>query len=803
MKKFAQVIISNVKGLGSRPFTYAVPEDLENAVKIGSPVSVPFGNSGSVNGFVTGFVETPDEGFKIKEIEEIIDEEFSFEPEFMRLFMYVSKYYVCDLNTVIQNVFPSKLFGKYRKEVKLLTLSENLNETEKEVCKTLSKEKFLVLNGCIKKSKLPRSKFLTALRSLKNKNNVEIRTVKTDTVKTKTKNYVRFVNENGAKGRSAEILTLLKNKKECLVSEFVKEAKTTYATLKKLEKSGNVAVFEQTTYRNPLNVYKDLPQTNFPTLNEAQQKAYEFIKQKIKNKEKEPILLHGITASGKTEVYFALINDILKKGKNILFLAPEIAITSMLTKKTAQRFGMENVALWHSKISEGEKHDIREKMKNNEIKILIGARSAVFAPLKNIGLIIIDEEHEDSYKQSAPEPFYNACEVAKILSAIHGATLVKGSATPDVCSFYDAKKANTLVQIKKRFNGQPLAKVEVVNMAEEFSSKGQKIFSRYLIEAINDTLSNKKQVLLLMNRLGYSTTVQCQNCGTPVVCPNCELPLTWHKSDKILKCHKCDYSSTFPAKCNVCGSSEFKFFGSGTEKISEIASKLFPEAIIARMDSQSMTGKNTHSELLRDFEEGKIDILIGTQMSAKGLDNPNVTLVGALNTDTSFAFPDYRCEERGFQLLTQLAGRAGRGNFPARIIFQTFNPEFFTFRAAQNQNYEKFYEREISLRKEFKLPPFCRTVNIVFSGENLSSVQACANDVAEKFREFTLKNSANMAISKPEPCFFEKINNRYRYYLLLKNFDGKRGHSMISFFFGKVSSKSVKILIDTSPRDFL
>lgn len=803
MGKYVNVII-DLKGLNSRPFTYFVPDEDEDKIKIGTPVAVPFGKQGITDGFVIGFENSPEPGIKIKEIAEIKDEKFSFSPEFMQLFIWMSKYYACDLNTVISNVFPGKLFGKYTTVVKR-TEKKYENPTKNEqILLTLTSEKKPINAKTLKqKSKLSYSAYRKAFNDLKEKGVLVSKNVTSGKINAKTEKYVIFQNAQTTSKRAASVLESLENVKEMKLSEFLKIAHTTPATIKKLETAGNLKIENREVYRNPLNIYKNLKRTEFPKLTDEQQAAYDFILKKIEEKTPYPILLHGVTASGKTEVYFALMKKVLESGKNVLFLAPEIALASMLTKKTAERFGTETTAVWHSNVSDSEKRDIRERINDGKVRILIGARSAVFAPLQNIGLIISDEEHDDSYKQTAKSPYYNANEVARMIAHIRGAAFLKGSATPDICSYYEAKTRGTLVSMTKKYNGKTAETVEIIDMREEISAKGQRIFSKYLINAVDETLRGRKQVLLLMNRLGFSTTVRCGACGEILKCPNCDLPLTFHKSQKKLKCSHCDYETQAPEICPHCGEPALKFTGTGSERIEEITAKIFPDAKIARMDTQALTGKNDYIKILDEFLSGQIDILIGTQMSAKGLDNPNVTLVGALNTDTSFSFPDYRCDERGFQLLTQLAGRAGRGDEPARIIFQTFNPEFFAFKTACEQNYEKFYENEIKLREEFKFPPFAKAANITVCGAEAEEAKAGISKIREKFCELVKKHNLNIEANEPQPCFFEKINNEYRYSFMIKNFEDKKGHLLISGFFTKIKAKNLKITADMSPKDFL
>ena len=362
--------------------------------------------------------------------------------------------------------------------------------------------------------------------------------------------------------------------------------------MKKLETLGCVKITTDEIYRNPLSIFSDIKQEPLSKLSEVQEEAYQNIKAKLKSQ--KPILLHGITASGKTEVYFKLIDDVIKQGKNVLFLAPEIALASQLTKRLARKFGVKDVAIWHSSISDGEKYDVWKRLYNNEIKILAGARSAVFAPLQNIGLIIIDEEHESAYKQSNPAPRYDARTIAKKLSQYYQAPLILGSATPDISNYYYATNNNNLFQMLKRYNNAPMAKIKVINMQEYGRAAYKSIISKPLQTEITETLNNNKQVILLINRRGFSTYSQCKACGHVIECPNCAIPMIWHASDKKLKCHYCGQESSFPDECPNCGSDAIKNSGMGTQKIEMLVKELYPNANIERIDSDILTRKNAH-----------------------------------------------------------------------------------------------------------------------------------------------------------------------------------------------------------------
>ncbi|MBQ2645352.1 primosomal protein N' [bacterium] len=808
LKKYA-LVVTDINGLGTKAFTYLIPDDLKNKIKYGSPVVVPFGVKNAVNGFVTGFSDEIDGNYNIKSIIDVLDEDVAFTPEYMQLLLWTARYYVCDLNSVIQTACSSKLFGKYK--TKITRICENIPVTiSSDEEKILLALEFNIPTSEIalkRKSHFTREKFARIIRNLKQKGYLKSENIIDEQkITDKTQRYVKILSKETLNKKFLKILEVLEQYKDVSIPNFLKSAKTTLPTLKKMQKENLIEIFCKKIDRNPLKIYETLPQTNFPQLSEEQKTAYTKISKKIDNGQTEPILVHGVTASGKTELYFALMKKVIENGKNVLFLAPEIAIASMLVKKTAQRFGIENVGIWHSSVSEAEKYDIRTKLKQNRIKILVGARSAVFAPLKNIGLIVIDEEHETSYKQTMPPPYYNAVEVAEKLAIINKATVIKGSATPDVCSYYKAKISDNLIELKERFNNVPLAPVTIVDMKEEISSKGQKKFSRYLISKIEENLKNKKQTILLMNRLGFSTKIQCPSCGEILTCPNCSIPLVYHKNKNSYKCHWCDFEMQESEKCPSCGADSLNFSGMGTEKVEDIIKKIFPTANVKRFDSDSMTHKNAYAQILKEFETGEIDILIGTQMSAKGLDNENVTLVGVINSDNSFIFPDFRSTERGFQLLTQVAGRAGRGQYGGSVVFQTFNPDFSAIKSAKEQNYMQFYEEEIKLRKEFNYPPFSQVIRLIIFGQEDIRVQQASKEI-ENYLKKVIKEknySQNFEVSPASSCAIEKLNNEYRYEILIKNLSGKTGHIFVSKFYKNIKlPKDLKIKIDVNPIDLL
>jgi len=537
-------------------------------------------------------------------------------------------------------------------------------------------------------------------------------------------------------------------------------------------------------------------------LSKAQQKVYD----EIKRINPKTSLIYGITGSGKTEIYFKLIEDTIKQGKNVIFLAPEIALVSQLTMRTIEHFGSDCVAIWHSSITEAEKYETWKKLRNNEIKILFGARSAVFAPIQNLGLIIVDEEHDSGYKQTMPNPRYNAKDVAKKLSELYNAKLILGSATPSIESYYEAINTNSLFTLKERYNNASLPKVVVVDMRLERAEKNYSLFSKTLVKNVKETIERGEQVIFLINRRGFSSYTQCMECGEVIMCEKCAIPLIYHSQTNSYKCHYCNFEKKGDITCPKCGSTALENFGVGSQKVEVVARQFFPDYRIERLDSDSLSKKNEHIEILKRFQNKEIDILIGTQMIAKGLDNKNVTLVGVINADLSFNLPDYRSSERGFSILTQVAGRSGRGDKEGKVIFQTYNSDNSFLINAKEQNYEDFYEKEAFLRKELDYPPYSKMIRIVLSSKNEYRAQKASSEIELHLSDYIKKLSLDETIEVlgPVECVIKKIKEEFRYNIIIKNKIGDLGHRTILRFLKSINlPDDIKMVVDIDPNDIL
>ena len=550
--------------------------------------------------------------------------------------------------------------------------------------------------------------------------------------------------------------------------------------------------------RNPF-INKNIERTNKLKLTPEQKEAFEKIEKEIKKENYKEFLLYGVTGSGKTEIYLQAIEEVLKKGKTAIVLVPEISLTPQMVDRFISRFGQEDIAVLHSKLSVGERYDQWKKIKKGECKIVIGARSAIFAPINNLGLIIIDEEHDSSYK-SETNPRYNAKELAGYIAKQNSIPLILGSATPDVCTYYKAKNNNIeLLELTKRANNSKLPIVETVDLRMELANGNKSILSEKLYNEIEKNLLDKKQTILFLNRRGYSTFVMCRDCGYTVKCKNCNITMTYHLNTNKLKCHYCGHEEKSVLECPECHSKNIKYFGTGTQKLEEEINKIFPNASTIRMDIDTVSKKNSHEEILNKFKNENIDILIGTQMVVKGHHFPNVTLVGVIAADSSLYIEDYKASERTFQILTQVAGRAGREKLPGRVIIQTYNPENFAIECSKKQDYDKFYETEIELRKQLKYPPFCDIISIGLTDIDNNKIKNVSERLYKNIKNLIEKENTNIFIYKPLPCPIDKIKNRYRWRIIIK---GKLTNKLINVINKAIeitNSKTTRIIVDTNP----
>lgn len=596
-------------------------------------------------------------------------------------------------------------------------------------------------------------------------------------------NYGMYNNDIKFNASQEKILELLKENKKVKKEVLNKISVSSVNTL--LKKNILLEEKEENYRHNLINEEK----IKF-NLNEEQQKVYKEIFNSINTN--ETFLLYGVTGSGKTNVYMKVIEDVIKNNKTAILLVPEISLTPQIIKRFTSYFS--NIAVLHSGLSDGEKYDEWRKINEGKVNIVIGARSAIFAPLKNIGVIIIDEEHSQTYKQEN-NPRYNAIDIAKERCKYHNCPLILGSATPSLESFARAKKnVYKLLELKNRYNNNTMPKVDIIDMNKEFK-KVSGYFSNTLIDQIKETLERKEQVILFLNRRGYSSFLTCSSCGYVEKCPNCDISLTYHKSSNMLRCHYCGYATKRKKLCPKC-QEEFKDYGIGTEKVEEELKSLIKDAKIIRMDVDTTTTKNAHAKIINSFLEEKYNILVGTQMIAKGLDFPNVTLVGVLNADIGLNFPDFRSSETTFSLLNQVLGRSGRGNKEGKVLIQTFNPEHYAIAYTKNHDYLGFYNEEMKIRKILKYPPYYYICSIKIISKDYNLASKSSYDVVNYLKQ----NIKNEIILGPSVCNVFKLNNNYRFQIIIKYKDVNNILEYLTniehHYFNK---KDIKVEIDFNP----
>ncbi len=590
----------------------------------------------------------------------------------------------------------------------------------------------------------------------------------------------------------ARIIKILQETPEIPLSDLCVFASAARSSVESLKRKGILTLESVTVFRNP-NADRHIKKDKKPTLTPLQEKAFKQIYKTFKNPEK-PILLHGVTGSGKTELYLNIIEKALEENKSAIVTVPEISLTHQMVERFTSRFG-DKVALLHSALSKGERYDEWQRLLKGEAKIAIGARSAIFAPCKNLGVIIIDEEHDDSYK-SEMGVRYNAREVAECRAKTEGAAVVFASATPDVTSYYRAQSGvYSLVKMEERVAGAELPDVEIVDMRKELEEGNRSPFSKALADAIRERIEKNEQTILFLNRRGHSTFVSCRSCGFVAKCPHCSISLTYHSFTESLLCHYCGYRIKKHELCPECGSKHVHGFGTGTQKIEEKLAEEFPSASVLRMDLDTTGTKGAHEKILEKFKEKNINILLGTQMISKGLDFQNVTLVGVLSADQALNMGDYRAQERAFDIITQVCGRAGRGKNHGKAFIQTYMPDNTTVINAANQDYEEFYKEEILIRKALRYPPFCDILNFVFTSNNEEDAKKAAQRVCDKVLNELIDK---VRLFTPMPCSINKVNNIYRWHFWIKcNYDKE-----ISKKIADILSDEKGVIVDLNPTAF-
>lgn len=731
MKLYAEVIINSEALEIDRPFTYKVPEEFNNEIKIGQIVKVPFGKGNKTSeGFILNLKNYDNIKFKTKNIAAILVKDPVIDEDDINLIEFLR---------------------------------------EKTLCKYIDAFRLLIPVGIMKGAKAKKKKVIVLknedLSNIKNPDGY--------------KKIVEFFKTNSGKYTKSELIN------EHSISQY---------KLNKLIENEVLSIEEESVFRYNDRVYnKDSAKT---LTIEQENIIREYI-----NSDDKMFLLKGVTGSGKTEVYMKLVERVLLEGKSAIILVPEIALTPQMIERFKGRFGV-NVALFHSKLSDGERFDEWFRVKEGKAKVIVGARSAIFLPAKNLGLIIIDEEHENTYK-SEQNPKYQTKEVAEYLSELKGCKVILGSATPSIETYYRALTGEMkLLELNSRVDNKPMPPMKVIDMRNELKGGNKSLFSRELFIAIQERLKRKEQIILFLNRRGFSTFVSCRSCGYVFKCDECDISMTYHKNG-LLICHYCGKTKREPRECPKCHSKYVKFFGAGTQRVEEEVKKYFNNVRILRMDVDTTRDKHSYERIYNTFKNGEADILIGTQMVSKGLDFKNVTLVGILAADMSINIPDYRAAERTFQIITQVAGRAGRGDKQGEVLIQTYTPQHYSLQYAVNYDYEGFYEKEFTVRAMMKYPPFGKLLLINGTSKKEELLKNFMHKITMMIKPL-VESCLDIEILGPIPCMISKVKENYRWQIVIKGeFDSYFSKNIKEILYDENKNvyNDIRISMDINPNN--
>jgi primosomal protein N' (replication factor Y) len=689
-------------------FTYRLTPEQTGQAEVGARLVVPLGRS-VVTGYILGLQDEPAEDLvesDIKDAKELLDETPVCGPEILQLARWVADYYACPIGEVIKAALPPGMSPKRKT---------------------------------------------------------------TPVIQAKLRRFVRLLqssSEQKLTDAQRRVLATLTASGPMQLQALIKDANVSASTVSSLEKKALVETYVEAIRRDPLAENLGVSDVEH-NLTAGQSAVLAQIEEQMNTGDYSAFLLHGVTGSGKTEVYMRAMNRALSLGRSAMMLVPEIALTPVFSRRLRARFG-DQVAIFHSSLQKGERFDEWTRVRNGEARVVIGTRSAVFAPVKNLGLIVVDEEHESSYRQQE-SPYYNARDVAIVRAQKESATVVLGSATPSLESFHNARKGKyQFVRLPERIGARPMAEAKIIDMRTVFARHGKpRVFSDELLEAIRETRERGEQSIILLNRRGYSSFILCRSCGETVQCPNCDVTLTYHRSERVIVCHYCNHREPVPRVCPSCGKKYIYYVGEGTEQLEEMLKLLFPSLRVARIDRDTTARRKVFEQSLADFSAGRIDTLVGTQMLAKGHDFPNVTLVGVVSVDAGLALPDFRSAERTFQLITQVAGRAGRGDRPGRVLIQTYHPYHYSLRHACAQDYEGFFEEELRYRQNHSYPPFVALASLLIHGPDLGRVRS---DSLELRKQLDLVNQDRKCrILGPAPAPLSRLKGEHRFQMLIKS----------------------------------
>ncbi|PTI04575.1 primosomal protein N' [Staphylococcus xylosus] len=782
-------------------FDYIIPTRLQSMVQVGMRVIVPFGPR-TIQGYVMQVTDKPDGNIdiaKLKEIKEIQDIKPELTEELIQLTEWYNNYFVTKRISMLEVMLPSAIKAKYTKVFSIV---------DADAVPESLKVKF-DKDGQYPYKEAQYNDDLGQIVPLLKQGIVSEMTLLSQNVSKKKQRAVSII-----EGFDYESVldSLEKSKKQYELYAYLLDERHHTVLLKDLEdmgfskssidtlmRKGFVEKYDAIVERDPFET-RVFEQDQKQQLTDDQQEAYKSILESIQAHQQRTYLLHGVTGSGKTEVYLQTIEEVLKLGRQAMMLVPEIALTPQMVLRFKRRFGDE-VAVLHSGLSKGERYDEWQKIRDGKASVSVGARSSVFAPFKNLGMIIIDEEHESSYKQE-DYPRYQARDIAQWRSQYHKCPLILGSATPSLETYARAEKGvYELLSLPSRVNQQALPEIEIVDMRAELSSGNRSMFSEQLRKSIQQRLDKNEQIVLFLNRRGYASFMLCRDCGHVPQCPNCDISLTYHKSTDQLKCHYCGHQEVPPNKCPNCESEHIRQVGTGTQRVEELLQEAFQEARIIRMDVDTTSRKGAHEKLLDDFGAGKGDILLGTQMIAKGLDFPNITLVGVLNADTMLNLPDFRASERTYQLLTQVSGRAGRHEKEGEVIIQTYNPEHYAIKDVQANDYMDFFNKEMNYRKMGKYPPYFFLINFTIAHKEMKKVM----EASKHIHKILLQHLTDKAlVLGPSPAALSRINNEYRFQILVKYKSEPALHEALKYlddyYHDQYLKEKLSLKIDINPQ---
>jgi len=796
-----------------KTFHYLIPEKMRGSLQIGMRVLIPF-KGRKVTGFAIDLLDHPPNGLeeKLLEVENLLDEVPLIDPQMLRFCRWIADYYLHPLGEVIKTGLPpglqlkSELILSLTQDAAACLIQGGLDSVQEKVFKEVERCRKVSLKKVLKI--FPGEVSRSQLFSWKRKGLLNIdASIEGKEVKPKFEKVIHYKGRrlDSARGepakpipkKQAEILRWVEERGEVPYSELSRRFKSSSKPIRCLQAEGLVSISKREVCRD-VSVQSELKAYPKPELTTNQGAVFTEILKRIHSKRFSPFLIYGVTGSGKTEIYLRAIEEVLAQGREAIVLVPEISLTPQLLSRFKDRFG-ENLALLHSRLGRGERYDQWRRIWKGEVKIALGARSGIFAPFKNLGIIVVDEEHDPSYKQEEKLK-YHARDLAVVRAKQVEATLLLGSATPSLESFYNTEKGKFhLLNLPERIEGRPLPRVEVVDMKGEGS-----LLSEKMKAALQKNVEDKKQSLLFLNRRGFANFILCPDCGLTFKCPNCSVTLTYHLRDRSLQCHYCDYRIQAPGDCPKCQSHRLRGMGIGTERLEQEIKALFPETEVGRMDRDTTSRRHSHLKILKRLESGKIDILVGTQMIVKGHDFPNVTFVGVVSADTSLHFPDFRSGERTFQLLTQVAGRAGRGEVFGEVVIQTFNPDHYSIQRAKDHDFIGFYQEEIQFRRALGYPPFSRLINFRLTGNSEKRTKMVAEEMGRMSQSLLKKGyGRKIEILGPSTAPFAKMRGKFRWQMLAKGTSPQSLHQFAQELAvrleGQTKGRGVNLDIDVDP----